>query len=712
MSNILGDFITNKPKPKDDGLVQTLPPENSIPERWTKNEHRIFTGKKKTGEITEWRNEKDELTHYTERSINKDGEKFILPFSYFVNGSGEGGFWQSKKWQGDKCFHKSHKISKAELPLMIVEGEKCMHFVEKNSFLSKHYLPTTWYGGVNNLDGFNFEIFRDKEVILFPDNDVPGRKAMHTIAYKLITEGITENIKYFVLPEKFQKEFKTGWDIADDFPDGYKLEDALDPGSIFLVKFANVKEDRLWKEIESDEQEKAEKEKAERIKKSYCYVMANDMFNKLGSTDFFIASQLNNFHKHEVQKGSLTDLLLKNPDFKKAETFITSAKHNPGIINITKPGIIPLINKGMVLNIYIPNYLTEKKGDIKFLIEFYIWLIGEKKWRTIEQWIAYLLQHPGEKIKWSIVLVSAVEGVGKGLLARILSRILGSDNVNENANYKHLANTHNTLLVGTQVLVLNEVSLGDFKSKAEGTNTLKNFVGDDIYSCNFKNKPMVKLPNLTNFMLFSNDERVLGVNQGARRYFFCNIKKTEEEIIKKTDEGFFDKAWNFVDSDEGASALIYYFNKEVKISDPTIFKKRAPQTDDLKELIEQSKHPVQKKLEADLKGLVKTPRIFDKSWSGLITFEQLNEKLNTSVKDDMEKFNWGSYSDDALFKFLSANCIPWNNGENTKRIEINGARVRVYLLQDKGKEKGETSYKDLTPKELAEIIAPVKKEHF
>ena len=87
-------------------------------------------------------------------------------------------------------------------------------------------------------------------------------------------------------------------------------------------------------------------------------------------------------------------------------------------------------------------------------------------------------------------------------------------------------------------MVLNEVSLGDFKSKQEGTNTLKNFVGDDVYSCNFKNKPMVKLPNLTNFMLFSNDERVLGAPQGGRRYFFCNITKTEEEIIQKTNEGF------------------------------------------------------------------------------------------------------------------------------------------------------------------------------
>ena len=86
---------------------------------------------------------------------------------------------------------------------------------------------------------------------------------------------------------------------------------------------------------------------------------------------------------------------------------------------------------------------------------------------------------------------------------------------------------------------------------------------------------------------------------GEEDIIFSNVKKTEEEILEKQD--FFDKAWNFVDSDEGASALLIHYFKNVKIDDPSIFKKRAPQTDDLKELIEQSKHPVIKKLEYDLK---------------------------------------------------------------------------------------------------------------
>ena len=283
--------------------------------------------------------------------------------------------------------------------------------------------------------------------------------------------------------------------------------------------------------------------KLEELTKSYCYVMANDMFNKLGTPEFYQEKQINNYHKHEVfiEKGTLTNKLLSKRKFARAETFITSADQPPGLLHIKKPGIIPLINKGTVLNIYIPNYLAPQKGDVEFIIAFFIWLVGEEKWKIIEEWIAYMIQYPGIKMKWAVVLVSVVEGVGKGLLARLCSRILGADNVNENANYKHLTNTHNTLLIGTQLLVLNEVSLGDFKSKQEGTNTLKNFVGDDVYSCNFKNKPMVKLPNLTNFMLFSNDERVLGAPQGGRRYFFCNIKRQKQILYKNLMRAFMRK---------------------------------------------------------------------------------------------------------------------------------------------------------------------------
>ena len=50
-------------------------------------------------------------------------------------------------------------------------------------------------------------------------------------------------------------------------------------------------------------------------------------------------------------------------------------------------------------------------------------------------------------------------------------------------------------------------------------------------------------------------------------------------------------------------------------------------------------------------------------------FEELNKMMN-SPDEQGKKFEWQSYGDDALYKFLEDNCIPWNNGENTDRLRL------------------------------------------
>ena len=171
--------------------------------------------------------------------------------------------------------------------------------------------------------------------------------------------------------------------------------------------------------------------------------------------------------------------------------------------------------------------------------------------------------------------------------------------------------------------------------------------------------------------------------------------------------------WDFADSDEGASALLNHFKNEVKIEDPSIFFKRAPQTDEPELCRYQSKHPVIKKLEYDLKKYTcgELALIFNGTFPGIATFEWLNDKL--SIPNDIHKFDWGSYGDDAIYKFLSSNCTRWNNGENTRQIEIDGHRHRFYLLDDTRCPFPGKSYKDLTPKVIETIyknFSEIRKE--
>ncbi len=688
----------------DDEWKQIVPIPNDIPPSWKEREHLIYGDGIKTGDITKWHNPDGELTHFTWRRYNKDGKKLITPHTFHTKGNGSG-IWKQKGWTGTKYFHDVHKIPGEEKPLLVVEGEKVMHFCNNDPYISKKFKAITWYGGVQNLQHFNIDCLKDKEVWLCPDNDEPGKEAMWKLGMRIM--GLESIIPMWVdipkitqklLPhdKKAQVHYDEGWDIADEIYSSITYETIFDN----CIHFHGLKktEPKYWEKIEKKLEEEATDKEVNKYNSEYGYVMANDMFNKLGTNEFYNRQQIDNYYRHKFKKG-LSGKLLEKDTTPKALTFVTLPNYPPGIIEVKKDDEVYGCKKGdKVLNIYIPNKIKPVKDDLEWLFDHFRLILGEEKWKVVEQWIAFLVQYPGIKVKWSIIIVSIIEGTGKGLLARMISSTLGPSNVNENANYKHLINSHNTLLIGKQVVVINELSMGDFKSKMEGTNSLKNFIADDYYTCNFKGKPMVILPNKTAFMLFSNDPRSVKAEDGGRRYYFINITISEREITKITDEGFFDKAWSYVDSEKGKSALLHHF-QNIKIDDPSLFQKRAPITEDLEQLREQSKHPVQKKLEFHLSNKWQYQSFFETSWyCGLIFFDDLNDRM-TKQTDYSTKWNWGSYGDDALYKFLESNCIPWNNGENTRQIEINGTRRRLYILSDISLYK-DKSYKDLTPKQI------------
>jgi hypothetical protein len=68
-----------------------------------------------------------------------------------------------------------------------------------------------------------------------------------------------------------------------------------------------------------------------------------------------------------------------------------------------------------------------------------------------------------------------------------------------------------------------------------------------------------------------------------------------------------------------------------------------------------------------------------------------------------KNYDWGSYGDDALLKFLEGNCIPWNDGNNTRQLNLDGSNRRYYLLRDDMCLYDGKSYKDLKPKQIAKL---------
>jgi hypothetical protein len=169
--------------------------------------------------------------------------------------------------------------------------------------------------------------------------------------------------------------------------------------------------------------------------------------------------------------------------------------------------------------------------EIKFLWEHYEKLLGKENWSNIAQYIAMCLKYPGQKHRW-VPLIISPEGIGKGLLLRTISNMMGSKYVNENVSFADITEKHSTIIVGHLFVALNEVSIdgGQYTTKRTISAKIKPFISDDFLNINEKGKPIYKYLNNCNAMIFSNDENCLHLDTSSRRYFVCNVKISNQEI--------------------------------------------------------------------------------------------------------------------------------------------------------------------------------------
>lgn len=120
-------------------------------------------------------------------------------------------YWTEKGWtQGSPFGAGKRPMFGSETldcggPVIIVEGEKTW----QAAFDSMFGAPViTWVGGANAVHLTDYKDLRDREIVLCPDNDVAGRKAMKKIESQLRAHC---KISWFNPPEGSKEK----WDLAD-----------------------------------------------------------------------------------------------------------------------------------------------------------------------------------------------------------------------------------------------------------------------------------------------------------------------------------------------------------------------------------------------------------------------------------------------------------------------------------------------------------------
>jgi len=165
-------------------------------------------------------------------------------------------------------------------------------------------------------------------------------------------------------------------------------------------------------------------------------------------------------------------------------------------------------------------------------------LIAEPEYRTVLlDWLCYLVQAPGAKIRWS-PLIQGAEGCGKTFIADTMAAVLGHPNV-KSIGGPQLFSGYNEWAVGHQLVAIEEIRVAG-QNRHEVMNVLKPLITNDTIPVNQKFRDTRHAHNRTNYMLLTNHHDALALNHESRRYFVVKSAiQTREQVAQLKERGHF-----------------------------------------------------------------------------------------------------------------------------------------------------------------------------
>lgn len=186
------------------------------------------------------------------------------------------------------------------------------------------------------------------------------------------------------------------------------------------------------------------------------------------------------------------------------------------------------------VNLYVPTFPEPDRAEAEYAAIIFNshlnHLIREPEYReVIRSFMAYVVQHPGKKIRWA-VLLQGVEGCGKTFLVEAMAAVLGRRHtriVGPDAIYSQ----YNDWAYGAQVVGIEEIRVAGH-NRHEVMNALKPLITNDQISVNQKYRDMANRENLANYLLFTNFHDSLVLTRGDRRYFVLKSPlQTKEQVL-------------------------------------------------------------------------------------------------------------------------------------------------------------------------------------
>lgn len=202
-----------------------------------------------------------------------------------------------------------------------------------------------------------------------------------------------------------------------------------------------------------------------------------------------------------------------------------------GILDATTGEVLPhtyrfFTRNGLDFDYEDPMFCDAPRTWLKFLASVWDGPKGQQSIDALQEWMGYLLT--GKTSYQKMLMILGPPGSGKGTIARVISDLVGLDNVAEMSVTKLGKDFGLQALIGKQVLMVPDLRLGKDTNVGGVTETLLNITGEDRVSIG--RKFLTDLPTKLNtrVVLFSNLELVLPDQSGAinRRLFPLVMRKS------------------------------------------------------------------------------------------------------------------------------------------------------------------------------------------
>ena len=460
---------------------------------------------------------KDKQVLFVEQRIHKDGEKIVLPWSFWNDGR-----WRMMEPDGLLPLWGLNRVKHA-YKVFIHEGAAAARFVQAlvdkgGAELAAHPWAEDlrdaahlgWPGGVKRARAVDWEtikkLLKNKRAILICDNDQGGVDAARTIS------SILKLPLSFV---RFGDGFRTGFDLGDDFAKETKLweekkgrltwvgpsfEDCLSPATWATQVHEPEGKGRpsisLRKEFANEWMFSVKPMKF--VNRLTMRSYAQDEFNVLIAPFSDAADVAERLHKWPASA---------------AETMA----YEPGKAS----GLIPT-GRGMVINMYRPSDVKPVEGDARPFHEFTEHLIPNEQDRAeLLRWCATLIARPSVRMHYSVLLISEMQGVGKTTLAeKIMMPLIGNLNCSAPTAHEATNPQFTSWLMYKRLAVIGEIYDGE-SSKAY--NRLKTVLTDPWVRANEKYEKPYDIPNWTHVMACSNSLRALKLADNDRRWFVPEV---------------------------------------------------------------------------------------------------------------------------------------------------------------------------------------------